>query len=395
MRLAALHLALLLACGGESEHASPSPGDPPRRQATPRGASGASADAPGDESLATAVPLVSRNRSLMGTVFVIQAEAPEAEATPAIERAFDEIARLEGLLSEWRDDSEISRINAAAGDAPVAVGEDVYRVVEAGVNVSRFSDGAFDLSWAALFGAYDFRPGRQRLPDLDTLQPKLGLIDYRDIVLDPEARTVFLRRPGMAIGTGGIAKGHALDRAGQILRDAGIGNYMLFGGGQVQVHGTREGRAWRVGIQHPRRAQDYFAFFEADAGSISTSGDYEHFLIDGEGRRWHHILDTDTGLPARRSVSVTLLAPSGLYADALSTAAFVLGPEGALAMLARLAEEGPPGARGAELALLDPACRLHTTPGTADRLRYRIALSDAGVLPGCDDHTPPQKSGRP
>ncbi len=363
-----------LACEGDAKREPTA--DEARPTPTPESPQGEEPDAP--------PPLVSRNRSLMGTVFVIQAEGPEEVAEPAIARAFDEIARLEALLSEWRDTSEVSAINAAAGERPVPVGDDVYRVVEAGVNVSRWSEGAFDLSWAALFGAYDFRPGRQRLPELAALRPKLGLIDYRFIELDPEARTVFLRKPGMAIGTGGIAKGYALDRAGAILRDAGIAHYMLFGGGQVQVHGSRGGRPWRVGIQHPRRAQDYFAYFEADAGSISTSGDYEHFLIDDEGRRWHHILDTDTGLPARESVSVTLLAPSGLYADARSTAAFVLGPERALAMLARLAREGPPGARGAEVALLDAGCRLHATPGTEDRLRYRIPLGPERVLPGCE-----------
>ncbi|MEO0325198.1 MAG: FAD:protein FMN transferase [Myxococcota bacterium] len=379
MRASVLLLATL---GGVL--AAPACGGDERPQATAREATRGEGDRP-EAAEASAPPLFSRNRSLMGTVFVLQAEAPEPVAAPAIARAFDEIARLEGLLSEWQDTSEVSRINAAAGEAPVPVSEDAYRVVEAGVNVGRWSDGAFDLSWAALFGAYDFRPGRQRLPDPASLQPKLQLIDHRQIVLDPEARTVFLTRPGMAIGTGGIAKGYALDRAGAILREAGITNYMLFGGGQVQVHGRREGRPWRVGIQHPRRAQDYFAFFEADAGSISTSGDYEHFVVDGDGRRWHHILDTDTGLPARKSVSVTLLAPSGLYADALSTAAFVLGPEGALAMLARLAEEGPPGARGAEVVLLDAGCRLHATPDTERRLRYRIPLGSDGVLPGCAD----------
>ncbi|MEM1415598.1 MAG: FAD:protein FMN transferase, partial [Myxococcota bacterium] len=221
MRCLVVLLATLAACGGHDE--TPPPAPPEEAPAPP---TETPAEAPLPE-------LVSRDRSLMGTVFVIQAQAPEAVAGPAIERAFDEIARLEALLSEWREDSEISRVNAAAGRSPVRVSEDVFRVVEAGVNVSRWSEGAFDLSWAALFGAYDFRPGRQRIPELREIQPKLRLIDHRQIELDADARTVFLERRGMVIGTGGIAKGYALDRAGAILRAAGIEHYMLFGGGQV------------------------------------------------------------------------------------------------------------------------------------------------------------------
>ncbi len=324
-------------------------------------------------------PLFTRSRPLMGTIFVIKVDAPPETAEPAVAAAFAELERLEGVLSEWRQDSEISRINRLAGKEAVAVSEDVFAVIKAGVDVSRWSDGAFDLSWAALRGLYDFRPGRQHIPQRREVRPRLGLIRWQDIELDPAARTVRLRREDMAIGTGGIAKGYALDRAGAILREAGIQSYMLFGGGQVQVHGPRPDvagpRPWRVGIQHPRRADEYFAFFEAEDGSISTSGDYEHFFIDEDGKRWHHILDPRTGLPARGTVSVTLLAPSGLYADALSTAAFVLGADKALEMLAQIPIH-------AEAIILDEDCRLHTTPGTFERLQLRVDLQD-GVVPGC------------
>ena len=319
--------------------------------------------------------LFSRSRPLMGTVFVIQVDAPEEKAAPAVRAAFDEIARLERVLSEWRPDSEISRINQRAGGAPVEVGEDTEAVVEAGLDVSKWSHGAFDLSWAALRGLYDFRPGHHRVPERGEVRTRLGLIDWEAVQLDDEAHTVRLAKDGMAIGTGGIGKGYALDRAGAVLRDAGIESYMLFGGGQVQVHGTKRGRPWRVGIQHPRRADQYFAFLETAGGSISTSGDYEHATVDADGTRWHHILDPRTGLPVARSVSVTLVAESGLYADALSTAAFVLGPQKALRML----EDVPVRA---EAVIVGEDCRVHATPGTLEKLTWRIELRD-GVLPGC------------
>lgn len=332
-----------------------------------------------------AVPeLVSRERELMGTVFVVQAQTTrelDADAVGrAIEAGFDEMARLEQVLSEWRETSEISRINQSAGGEPVAVSSDAFAVVKAGVQVSRWSEGAFDLSWATLHGLYDFRPGQQRIPSAEELAPKLALIDWERIGLNDESRTVRLATAGMAIGTGGIGKGYALDRAGTILREAGITSFMLFGGGQVQIDGlrtTEEGtRAWRVGIQHPRDPSTYFAFFEAGSGSISTSGDYEHVYVDDTGRRWHHIIDTDTGLPASGTTSVTLLAPEGLYADALSTAVFVLGPERGLRMLAELPFR-------AEAVVLDSECRMHTTPGTRERLILRVELEEGDRIPGC------------
>ncbi len=319
--------------------------------------------------------LFTRSRPLMGTVFMIQVDAPEARAASPVRAAFEEIARLETVLSEWRPTSEISQINHQAGRAPVQVGKDTLAVVQAGLNVSRWSRGAFDLSWAALRGLYDFRPGKHKVPPRASVRKALRNVRYRDIVIDEEANTVFLKRKGMAIGTGGIAKGYALDRAGAILRAAGLLNYMLFAGGQVQVHGRRSHRAWRVGIQHPRNAKDYFAFFEAENRSISTSGDYEHFFVDDEGTRWHHIIDLKTGLPARRSMSVTLMAQSGLYADALSTATFVLGPKKGLDMLRRVPQT-------AEAIVVGADCTLSSTPGTERHLRMRVNL-EGGALPGC------------
>ncbi|HJL19046.1 MAG TPA: FAD:protein FMN transferase [Sandaracinaceae bacterium LLY-WYZ-13_1] len=329
-----------------------------------------------EEPAGDEVRLVQRSRPIMGTVFQVSvAGMPEAEAGPLIGRALDEIERLEAVLSEWRDDTEVSAINqAAGGEAPVEVGPDTLRVVEAGLDVSRWSDGAFDLSWAALRGLYTFQPGERRIPPLREVRERLRLVDWRAIELDEEASTVRLAREGMSIGTGGIGKGYALDRAGDVLREGGAESFMLFGGGQVQVHGMRGDRPWRVGIQHPRDPRTYIGFLEATEGSISTSGDYEHAFVDEEGTHWHHIIDLSTGLPARRTMQVTLLAPRGVYADALSTAAFVLGPERALAMLAEV-----PG--GPEAVIIDPRLGIHTTPGTEDRLIMRVPVED-GRIPG-------------
>jgi thiamine biosynthesis lipoprotein len=310
---------------------------------------------------------------MMGTIIAITVVGqPDAVAAPAVDAAFREMEGLEAILSEWRPDSEISRINAAAGKGPVKVGEHTLAVVRAGLEVSRWSQGAFDLSWAALRGMYTFQPGEETVPDAEALASRLPLIDYRRIDLDEKKHTVELLDAGMKIGTGGIAKGYALDQAAKVLRKAGIDRFMLFGGGQVQVSGQRKaGRGWRVGIQHPRK-DDYFGFIEATSGSISTSGDYEHAFIK-DGRRWHHILDLKTGLPVEHTTSVTVLADSGLYADAVSTAIFALGAERAWPLLA----DAPGNPR---VVLVDRDMRLHVTENLGKGLVLRTELKD-GRLP--------------
>jgi thiamine biosynthesis lipoprotein len=307
-------------------------------------------------------------RELMSTVMGITVlDTPEPEARRAVDAAFRAMVELEAVLSEWRPDSEISRINQAAGLAPVKVGPHTLAVVKAGLEVSRWSDGAFDLSWAVLRGMYSFQPGEERIPSAAEIQAKLPLIRHQDIVLDEAAQTVQLKRKGMLIGTGGITKGYALDQAGAVLQRAGIRNYMLFGGGQIQLGGRKNGRPWRVGIQHPRKP-DYFAMLEAESGSVSTSGDYEH-SFEKDGQRWHHIVDTKTGRPVQHTASVTVIADSGMYADALSTAVFVLGAKRAMELL--------PSAPGhPEVVIVEPDLTLHRSAGLATRLVMKTAVKD-------------------
>lgn len=320
--------------------------------------------------------LFEASRPLMGTIFSISVAAPESVARPAVRAALEEIERLEVVLSEWREDSEISRINRNAGVSPVNVSEEVFAVVKAGVDVSRWSSGGFDLSWAAMRGLYDFRPGMQRIPEQSEIQARVNLINYEDIELDEEARSVFLRRRGMAIGTGGIGKGYALDRAGEVLRNAGIESYLMSAGGQVQVHGTRGGREWRVGIMHPRQNETHFGFISSEGGSIATSGDYENVYFDAAGRRWHHILDPRSGRPVDRTMSVTFVGPTGLYTDALSTAAFVMGADRVSSLIEALPFE-------VTLVMVDRSCEVHVF-GNAEPYVETTELSES-LLPNCEE----------
>lgn len=313
----------------------------------------------------TDTPVVRRSRALMGTVFeILVVDEPGAPVGPAIDAAFDEIARLESLMSEWRPNTQISAVNAAAGRAAVSVSPELIEVLHEANTVSVASHGAFDASWAALRGLWSFRSETPTVPTAAETSARARLVDYRRIRIDDAARTVRLERPAMAIGLGGIAKGYALDHAAAILRARHITNFVLYAGGQVFVSGTRGPRPWRVGIQHPRRADVYFAYFSPGDGSVSTSGDYEHFFMK-DGVRYHHILDPKTGRPVTRTVAVTVIAPRGVQADAWSTALFVLGPEEGMAAAQRA---------GIEALFIDPQLRITTTPGFRRELTFTMPL---------------------
>jgi thiamine biosynthesis lipoprotein len=358
-----LALSLLLSLAAVACPSEPGGAQPAEVRAAPASAPDAAAPAPS---------LVAARRQIMSTWWELKVEQQgrEPEARTALERALDEIARLEDVLSEWRPGTEISRVNDAAGNgAAIPVGPEMLENLRVGMQVSQLSGGAFDLSWAAMRNLYRFAPGAPpSLPDPKLVARQRALVAYRDIVFDEQARTVRLRRKGMALGMGGIAKGYALDRAAAILEQAGFTNYLLFAGGQVQVHGAREGRAWRVGIKHPRELDKHIGFFEVYDGSIATAGDYEHAYVVG-GRRIHHIIDPATGYPATRSVSVTLVASTGIYADALDNACFIVGAARCIAMLEKLPDKP-------QAVIIDPDLKVHMTAGMDGKVRFNPPLVD-------------------
>jgi len=269
--------------------------------------------------------------------------------------------RLEKELSEWREASPLAEVNRRAGGAPVAVPPDLLAVVERSVELAERTGGAFDPTWAALWGLWDFQAEEPALPDPEAIACAAALVDYRRVEIDSAAGTIRLPEPGMKIGLGAIAKGYALDRAAELLRARGHEDFLIVAGGQVYAGGRRDGRPWRIGIRDPRGdAADALALLDLAGGlSSSTSGDYEsYFELDGV--RYHHILDPRTGRPARGLTSATVLAPDATLADALSTALMVLGPDRGLA----LAEEWP----GVEAVLVGEGGELHTTSGLANRL---------------------------
>jgi thiamine biosynthesis lipoprotein len=260
---------------------------------------------------------------------VIVPDRPEAEGDADV--VFSIFREAEARLSEWRPNSPLTAVSAGAGGPAVSVPNDVREILAVARRVGYATDGAFDATWAALWGVWDFsEKSAHRVPDPAEIQRRLPLIDYRQIELDPEARTARLAKAGAKLGLGGIAKGWALERAAEALERRGVTAFSLSGGGQVLVRGLKDGRPWRVGVRNPRGGmEDLLGVLEVSNVSVSTSGDYEH-AFEVAGVRYHHILDPRTGWPARGLRSATVVMDDATWADALSTAFIVLGRERAL-----------------------------------------------------------------
>ena len=262
----------------------------------------------------------------------------DSRAAGAIGEAFAEFDRLDGLLSVWKPASDVTRLNDAAGDHPVAIGPDMREVLTVARQVSEWTDGTFDITFGALSGLWKFDNQDQddSVPSRDDVRRRLTLVNYRDLEVDASAGTAFLRRKGMRVNLGGIGKGYAVDRAVPILRRRGLGSFMIQAGGDMYVSGWRGDRPWRVGIRDPRGPADRsFAALDLTDGTFSTSGDYERFFMK-DGRRYHHILDLSIGEPARASRSVTLVTDRAIIADALAKGVFILGPDRGMALIEKL-----------------------------------------------------------
>ena len=283
---------------------------------------------------------VSDSRLTMGSALRLTAwTTDDAAARAAFEAVFDEFDRLDGLMSVWREGSDVLRLNAAAGGGAVPVGPEVLDALEIAAQVSEWTGGKFDVSFGALSGLWKFdHDQNNRVPDPAAIATRLPLVGYEHIHVNRQAGTARLARAGMSVHLGGIGKGYAVDRAVAILRTYGLADFLIQAGGDLYVSGAPDGRPWRLGIQDPRGpANESFAVIELTNATFSTSGDYERFFFQN-GRRYHHILDPDRGEPARSSRSVTIVTNRAVLADALSTGVFVLGPRDGMALVERLSD---------------------------------------------------------
>ena len=291
--------------------------------------------------------------AIMGTGMRVELwSEDEAEARAAIASVWREMRRIDRLMSTYKQDSEISAVNRDAAKRPVAVGAELLGLIAESLELSRLTDGAFDITYASVGYLYDYRAGRR--PTDAEIDAALPAVDWRHVRIDENARTIFFAAPGVRIDLGGIAKGYAVERAAALLRARGIEHAIVTAGGDSRIVGDRRGKPWIVGIRDPRASGRMVARLPLVDEAISTSGDYERFF-EADGVRFHHIIAPASGRPASQVRSATVIGPNATRTDGLSTSVFVLGPERGLALIDSLPD--------VEAVIVDAHGRLHYSSG--------------------------------
>ena len=280
---------------------------------------------------------IERSRIAMGSQLRLVAwTSDEAAAVETFEHVFREFDRLEALLSVWKDDSDVVRLNRAAGVAPVAVSRETLEVLDAAHEAGVLTGGKFDLTFGALADIWKFDHDQDNaIPSRAAIDARLPLVDFEAVVTDRGAGTAFIRTPGMRVHLGGIGKGYAVDRAAAMLKQRGFADFMIQSGGDLYVAGTNGGRPWTLAIADPRGSHEPFATLQLGDGTFSTSGDYERSFVK-DGVRYHHLIDPDRGEPARGCRSVTIVTNRATMADVLSTGVFIMGPDAGMALIEKL-----------------------------------------------------------
>lgn len=349
-----------------------------------RGAANALAEPVRDrEAVAeSSMDLLRISRPAMGSYFEVWLGATVPGALDLGDRALDLIDALESQLTIYRDDSEVSRINARAHLRPFEVEAGLFGLLEQAVAIGNDCAGAYDVTTGELSLAWGFTKGPKRVPTPEALQNARARTGSHLIRLDPERMTVEFERPGVVINLGSIGKGYAIDRAAALIRDHWWPTSALVHGGRSSLYALgsppgRIGDRWEVGLRNPFDPEKPLGMLRLRNRGMGTSGaSFQRFEVDG--RVYGHILDPRTGEPGQGAASVTVLAPAAAQADALSTAFYLLGPAGAADYVDKHPEIGAlfvledPGANAPRVSTFGiTAADFIPTPGRARRSRPR------------------------
>lgn len=271
---------------------------------------------------------------MMGTKFEIKIESlSKQQASVCSEQAYQEIDRIEQLLSSFIPTSEISQINLLAPHEAVAISDETFFIIEQAIQHSKNSQGAFDITFASIGYQYDLR--KKIKPTEQQIKQYLDAIDYRHIVL--KYPTIAFKHQNVKINLGGIAKGYAIEQASKLLKQCGILEGIISGGGDSKIIGDHHGKEWIIGIQHPRKEKELALRIPLSNIAISTSGDYERYYLDN-GQRIHHILNPKTGKPTTQTWSASVIGNNATKTDVLSTTIFILGKTKGLELINSLQE---------------------------------------------------------
>ncbi len=299
--------------------------------------------------------LFKQQAKLMGNQFELSVVAGNAHwADSVIQAGINEIRRIEQLLTTFRDDSETNLINKCAGIVPVKVSRETFDLIERAQRISGVTQGAFDLSYGSVDKRlWNFDTTATTLPDKQTALKMVRLINYRNIVLNKEYCTVFLKEKGMRIGFGGIGKGYAAEKAKEVMKKMGATSGVVNASGDLTTWGYQpNGKPWTIGIVNPNAANTVLSYMTVTDMAVATSGNYEKYIMI-DGKKYSHTINPKTGLPVTGIKSVTIIAPNAEIADAMATPVTIMGIEAGLFMINQM--------KDIEAVLIDDNDRIYTS----------------------------------
>lgn len=271
---------------------------------------------------------------LMGSHFDITiVDKDSVSAEKNIERVIAEISRIENLISEWNPETQISEVNRNAGIRAVKVDREVFELTKRALYFSKITDGAFDISIAAIDRIWKFDGSMEEMPSREAIKRSIQKVGYQHIELDSIHSTIFLKLPGMKIGFGATGKGYAAEKGKQLMLSLGIESGIVNASGDMAVWGTQlNGKLWRIGISNPFESGEIFKVLLLKNKAVVTSGDYQKF-VEFDGKYYSHIINPKTGLPANGLRSVTVIGANAETANGISTSIMVLGKEKGLQLI--------------------------------------------------------------
>ncbi len=288
------------------------------------------------------IKLVKQTRMMMGTFAEVSIYShDEKTAGTAIEGALDEMERMDRIMSNYKNDSELSRLNKKAVKSPAPCNAELLDVIEQSQYYSELSGGAFDITVSPIVSLWGFFREKGHIPPDKEIEKLMPAVSYKNIVINKgnnpqKPGTILFKNPRTQIDLGGIGKGYAVDKALEIIRKFGINNGCINLGGNIYVLGTPPGKhAWKIGVQDPRNQDEILGYLELKNEATATSGDYERFF-EFKGKRYSHIINPQTGRPVSGTIATTVVAPTGTEVDALSTIVFVLGHEKGLEFIKKI-----------------------------------------------------------
>lgn len=275
-----------------------------------------------------------RDTILMGSKFDITISAVDSlQAERYIDEVITEITRIENLISDWKFDSQVSEINRMAGKQAVKVDQELFDLTQRALFFSQITEGAFDISSAAMDKIWKFDGSMKQLPSKEELIKAIEKVGYQNIILNPADTTVFLKKEGMKIGFGATGKGYAADKGRNLMQQMGVKAGIVNASGDMAVWSDDiPQKKWRIGINNPFKNNDITEVVTLCNGAITTSGDYEKFA-EIASVRYSHIMNPKTGMPATGLTSVTVIGPSAETANGFSTSLMVLGRKEGLRLL--------------------------------------------------------------